>query len=228
MRKKKGSYLDESKLIRGDERIKKPVSQFKGEVKKDEKEVVLTEEERDFLVDIAKNPISGVVARYARLGLNRYQGNKLQKELLEKNLIYWKPVSTRQGRLKVLVLTDKGKKAIKDIKIEKVFHKQGSWEHEYWKYRVGEHYKKKGYKVTFEYKIGEGKSVDIVAEKDGNRIAVEIETGKSDIIYNIKKNLDYEFDEICVVILNEKVREKIQRKYNGKVKIFNLSYFDFS
>jgi len=74
---------------------------------------------RDFLVDIARNPISGVVARYTRMGINRYQGNQIQGRLLEKSLISWKPVSMRKGRLKVLVLTDEGKKAIPEVKIEK-------------------------------------------------------------------------------------------------------------
>ncbi|MHA1329893.1 MAG: hypothetical protein ACTSR2_02340, partial [Candidatus Hodarchaeales archaeon] len=215
-----------------DERIKKPVSQFKGEVKKDEKEVVLSENEKNFLIDIAKNPISGVVARYTRLGINRYQGNKIQKALLDKNLISWKPVSTRKGRLKVLVLADKGKKAIPEVKIEKIFSKQGSWEHEYWKYRVGEYYRKKGYKVTFEYKIGEGKSVDIVAEKDGKNTAIEIETGKSDSLYNINKDLGYGFDEVISVVLDNKIKEKIilqlknsKLNIDKKLKILQISEF---
>jgi len=99
--------------------------------KKKGEEIILTDIERKFLEDIARHPVSGVVARYERLGINRYQGNKTQNSLLEKGLISWRPVSTRKRRLKVLVLTDKGKKAIPDVKIEKVFHKQASWEHEY-------------------------------------------------------------------------------------------------
>ena len=200
----------ESAIVRAEKEINRLIRTVNGLVNKEEKQVVLTEEERNFLVDIAKNPISGVVARYQRLGINRYQGNKVQSSLLEKGLISWRPVSTKKGRIKVLVLTDKGKKAIPDVKIEKIFHKAGSWEHEYWKYRVGEHYRKRGYKVAFEYKIGEGKSVDIVAEKDGKKIAVEIETGKSDSVYNIRKDLEAEFDEVVVVVLDEKTKKRIE------------------
>lgn len=137
-----------------------------------------------------------------------------------------------RGRLKVLALTDKGKKAIRNVKIKKVFHKKGSWEHEYWKYRVGEYYKKKGYKVTFEYKIGEGKSVDIVAEKDGKKIGIETETGKSDAIYNIKKDLDAGFDEVICVCLTEKIKNDIisQLKEAGldkgeEIKVFRIAEF---
>jgi len=48
-----------------------------------------------------------------------------------------------------------------------------------------------------------------VAEKDGKRIAIEIETGKSNYIYNVKKELKAGFDEIIVVALNNKIKEKI-------------------
>ncbi len=194
-----GRAFKESEVVR-------PV---RSDVNKEEKEVVLTEKERKFLIDIAEKPVSGVVARYARIGFNRYQGNKVQKELLEKELVYWKPVSTQKGRLKVLVLTDKGKKSISDVKIEKIFNKRGSFEHEYAKFKVGEYFRKKRYWVTFEYKIGEGKTVDLVAEKDGKRTAIEIETGKSDAIYNIKKNREGGFDKIICVCLTDKVKDDI-------------------
>jgi hypothetical protein len=106
-------------------------------------------------------------------------------------------------------LAERTQKNIKDVKIEKVFNKNASWEHEYWKYRIGMYYRKKGFDVTYEYRIGEGKSVDVVAEKDGRKIAIEMETGKSDYLYNIKKNLDYGFDEIIVAALNKATRERI-------------------
>jgi len=197
------SNSGESDVIRAEEEIKRLVRAVEGLVNREEKRVVLTEDERRFLADIARNPISGVVGRYTRIGINRYQGNLIQQRLLDKKLISWKPVSTGKGRLKVLVLTDEGKKAIPDVKVEKVFHKSGSWEHEYWKFRVAEHYRKKGYEVTFEYKIGDGKSVDLVAEKEGKKIAIEIETGKSDAVYNIRKDLEAGFDEVlCICLTN--------------------------
>ena len=55
-------------------------------------------------------------------------------------------------------------------------------------------------------------SVDVVAEKDGKRVAIEIETGKSDFIYNIRKDLDYGFDEVISIALNNKIKEKIMQE----------------
>jgi len=214
----------ESEVVRAQNEIEKLVRTVEGLVKKEEKEVVLTADERNFLADIAQNPISGVVARYTRLGMNRYQGNKVQMSLLDAGLISWRPVSTMKGRLKVLVLTDKGKKAIPDVKIEKIFHKAGSWEHEYWKFRVGEYYRKKGYKVTFEYKIGDGKSVDIVAERGGKRTAIEIETGKSDSLYNIRKDLGAGFDEVIIIPLSDNFEKYLKDRLenqDGRIRIIN-------
>lgn len=174
----------------------------------------LSKIEREFLIDIGKLPVSGVTTRYSRLGLSRYQGNKTQNKLIRMGLLTMRPVSTMKGRIKVLVLTEKGKEEIKNVKIEKVFNKNASWEHEYWKYRIGMHFRNMGYKVTFEYRTEGGKSVDAVAEKDGLRIAIEIETGKSDYIYNVKKDLDSDekFDEILVLALDNKTRERIEQE----------------
>ena len=226
------SYYGERDTLHHDPGNRGTIRDINGDVKKEEIETTLTDIERLFLEDIAKNPVSGVVARYERLRINRYQGNKIQNSLIQKGFISWRPVSTKKGRLKVLVLTDRGKKAIPGVKIEKVFHKSGSWEHEYWKFRVGEHYRRQGYNVTFEYPLGQGKSVDLVAEKDGKRIAIEIETGKSDFLWNLIKDLDADFGEILIVILSQKAEEKIRCKVSDlkaekreKVKIVNQSYF---
>jgi hypothetical protein len=180
----------ESGVVRVDEEINRIVRLIRSVLKEGEKEAGPTENEKKFLIDIAKFPVSGVITRYSRLGINRYQGIMMQKELMQKGFITFRTVSAVRGRMKVLVLTKKGKNAIRDVKIEKIFNKNASWEHEYWKYRIGMYYRKKGYRVKFEYQIGNGKAVDAVAEKDGKKIAIEIETGKSDYIYNVKKDLD--------------------------------------
>jgi hypothetical protein len=203
------SHTQESEVVRLRRSLDGLVRTLESLVNKEGAGVVLAANERRFLEDIARFPISGVVARYVRLGLNRYQGNNLQKGLLDKGLICWRPVSTRTGRLKVLVLTDAGKMAIPDVRVEEVFHKAGGFEHESAKLKAGEHYRKKGYAVTYEYKLPGGRAVDLVAEKDGKKIAIEIETGKSDAIYNITKNSVKGFDHIVCICLTKKLQTEI-------------------
>jgi len=47
--------------------------------------------------------------------------------------------------------------------------------------------------------LGGGKAVDILAVKNGKRIAFEIETGKSDAAANVQKCLDGGIDKVVVV-----------------------------
>jgi hypothetical protein len=226
-----GSCSAENEVIRVVDEVNEVVREVRGLLNKQKNRVKMTDEKERFLKDIARFPVSGVTTRYTRIGLNRYQGNKIQKELLENGYITFRQVSTIKGQIKVLVLTDKGKDKIRDVKIEKIFNKNASWEHEYWKYRVGMLYRKKGYTVSFEYRIEDGKFVDAVAEKDGIRIAIEIETGKSDYVYNVKKDLDCDdgFNEILVLALDRMTRERIENNLEKstvdrqeKVKIMDI------
>jgi predicted RecB family endonuclease len=47
-----------------------------------------------------------------------------------------------------------------------------------------------GYEVALEERLTEGHYVGIVARRDGEAIAVEVETGKSDVIANVRGGLD--------------------------------------
>ena len=82
--------------------------------------------------------------------------------------------------------------------------------HKFWKQKIAEHYKRKGFKVLVEEDIN-GRP-DIIAINGAKRIAVEIETGKSDYIRNIKRALDAGFDQIISVATNRNIEEKIRRE----------------
>jgi len=47
--------------------------------------------------------------------------------------------------------------------------------------------RQKGYDVTVEKDLGNGKRVDVEAVKGKERIAIEVETGKSDIASNVRR-----------------------------------------
>ncbi len=59
-----------------------------------------------------------------------------------------------------------------------------------------------------EYPIGNGETIDLVI-LGRKKIAIEIETGKSDAIHNIKKCLDAGFDVVSVAT-NGKERKRIE------------------
>ena len=88
IKEKNRGYSIESEVIRLEEEMEKLVRTIKSLSNKEEHQEVLSEKERNFLVDIAKFPVSGVTTRYSRLGLNRYQGNKIQNERCAYNKTY--------------------------------------------------------------------------------------------------------------------------------------------
>ena len=157
-------------------------------------------QESELLVDIAKHPLAVVTERYERLGLSAHTGTQIKWRLLEKELVEQEKVSVPNGSVTLLKVSKKGREVLRSEGLEvKALPKNASLEHEYWKKIVAEKYRSKGYIVEEEVPIGEGRAVDLVATKDGKRIAIEIETGKSDIKANITKCEKAGFDEVLVI-----------------------------
>ena len=67
-----------------------------------------------------------------------------------------------------------------------------------------------GYRVKEEVPI-KGGSVDLVASDGKELIAIEIETGKSDAIRNIRKDLQAGFDRVVVGLIDPELKSKIVR-----------------
>lgn len=175
------------------------------------KEIGITSEEQILLQEIHNNKLSGVVERYKRLHWSRRKGNELKNSLLKKQLIDTEEIPTKSGRVIVLKLTKQGKLFLdKPIKNKPIDIREGSVTHEYWKNKYAQILKEKGFDITFEKSIDGGKSVDVVATKNKTKIAIEVETGRSDILSNITKCLDANFDRIIVVAINEKIESKVK------------------
>ena len=167
-------------------------------------------EEKEYLIDIVKNPFSGIVERIERLGISARRGNSLKELLIAKNSIEQKEISTRKGRIVLVQLTNKGSTILeKEGYNTNSGTRQYGLVHEFWKDKVKRYYEKLGYKVTSEEKLN-GERADLVAEKGEEKIAIEIETGNSDAIGNIKKCLDAGFDFIVSVPTNRQTEAEIK------------------
>ncbi len=193
-----------------------------------ESEITLNAVEQEFLEDIENHPLSGVVQRYKRLGLSRRKGNQI-KEILQKNTVI-APVE---------ILTRKGKVVLLEIK--KQFIKKGTFEnqapirnpgivHEYWRSKVSEHYEAQGYAITREFKLESGGYVDLIAKKKHESIAIEIETGKSDIVKNAQKSLDAGYTKIQILGIDVESTHYIHTKltdllsrYQNRITIGNCA-----
>lgn len=165
-------------------------------------------------MDIARHPIAPVTERYKRLGWSAHRGTQIKRSLLENGLVREERVRTPEGLVALLRLTREGRELLKSRGVEaKALPKNASLEHEYSKHRIAEEYRRSGYHVEEEMHIGAGETVDIVATKDGRRIAIEIETGSSDEKRNRQKCMRAGFDRTIIVRPREQ-RERHQENEN--------------
>ncbi len=184
-----------------------------------------THEEMNFLRDIWLNPASSIKERYQRLCLNYRCGNKIQKSLFSKGIVSSINLSPGKGKIKGLLLTERGCKIL-GVETEKS-NRHGGEEHRFWVSRIAEHLRTSGYEVAKEVPVGGGRTIDIVAAYNDKRIAFEIETGKSNAEANIQKCLAAGMDVIIVLATSAQVRDKIravlQKRHN--VRLLRVSEF---
>ena len=178
------------------------------------------------LADIVRFPYSPAQDRYGRLGWNFYKGNKVRDRMVKDGCIQVRTIKRPDGMVKVFELTEEGKDRVErmGLKVERTWRK-GGLEHGYWVNEMAGVLKMQGFAVKVEKGLGKGKSVDLEAQKNGKKMAVEVETGKSDALCNIRKDLDAGYDRILVVCLEEGLEERIlnqmgQIALDGKERVF--------
>lgn len=88
-------------------------------------------------------------------------------------------------------------------------NRHGGVEHRYWVRHLADQLRLNGYKVQEEVPVGSGKTIDLVASRDGKRIAFEIETGKSDAAANVRKCLDAGMDRVVSVATSRRARDAL-------------------
>ena len=83
--------------------------------------------------------------------------------------------------------------------------------HEYWKKHYGALFIDRGYTVELEAER-QGGRVDILASKDDEHIGIEIETGKSDVVSNVRHGLQSRFTKIMVVATDDAALRTVERQ----------------
>lgn len=161
----------------------------------------LSPDAKAFLMDIDSFPFDGVTIRQKRLGISARRGVKAVKELEEKGIM--KKVEVKVGKTKVHLfeILNDGRVRCEEygIKLTPVPKNHGGILHRYWVDRVRQKYERDGYKVIVEYPLENGGFVDVVAEKGNEKIAIEVETGKSDVKRNIEKCNNSSFSNVIQV-----------------------------
>ncbi len=130
-------------------------------------------------------------------------------------------------------LTENGRAVCESEHIDPGPRHRESLEHRYWVRQVARDYEKKGYEVTCEHPVKGNAAVDILASRPGEKIAIEVETGKSNIKANLEKLKEVSFDKIILLAANPSAVRKCQKAIESVEDIDagmieQLSWLDFS
>lgn len=167
--------------------------------------VISKPETLPFLQDVLEYPHSGVNERYKRTGLSTGVGYRLYQYLLDQGLLEDSIVEVGNTRKVILRLTQHAKQL---LGIDEAYH--GGLVHEFWKRFYCRLFRSRGYKVELEAE-SPGGPIDLLVQKDQESIAVEIETGKSDVVRNVSQALRNGHTAL-VVATDRKAFQKVQRR----------------
>ena len=170
-------------------------------------DIPLNEPAFAFIEDVLQHPDDGVKSRYKRLGISTGTANRLKEQLIAQGWLQNQTVDIGQTRKVILRLTTQSKDA---LGLDTSEPQHGSIVHEYWKRFYAQRFREQGYDVEFEVPRRSGR-MDVVARKDGEAIAIEVETGKSDFVRNIQQDLLARYDKILVVATDKKAFERVER-----------------
>jgi len=170
----------------------------------------LSDDEKKLLKVLAEEAVYSVNDCYEKAGIDRFRGNKAKGQLLNRGLIQTvKLPATGIGRRPVgLILTEKGVAEAKNLEfnLQPISGRRGGLLHRYLIDLVSKEFQRRGCKVLVEHQIGDGKAVDLVIN---DKVAVEVETGDSDIEANIDKLLGTNF-EVLFVCADAPVKRRVE------------------
>jgi hypothetical protein len=193
----------------------------------------LSSEAMHFLQDIIAQPLSSTVARYKHLHLSRRRGDAVRRYLIDNGFVEPVRIATRTGQVVLYQLTKSGRELCISLQINPGPQLRESLEHRYWVKKAADYYKRKGYEISFEYVVKDNGMIDILTKRPGEQIAVEVETGKSAPLTNLKNAVKAKVDKLVFVATSpsavsvcQKVVEKTGKSVSFTVEL--LTWLDVS
>jgi len=192
----------------------------------------INRDEIRFIADVASRPLSTTVSRYQRLNLSRRRGNAIRQNLISSAIIESAVIATRSGQVILYQLTEFGRSACSSMGIDPGPRPRTSLEHSFWVNRTMKYHEEKGYEVSCEHPVQGNGAIDILAQRPGERVAIEVETGKSNIGANLKKIEDAGFDRIVLVATSPAAvtacQKAIAQSKQGESHVEQLTWLDIS
>jgi hypothetical protein len=162
-----------------------------------------------FLDNVLDHPHDGVRVRYQRLAMSARQGHRIQQYLLRRGWLEGEVIPLGHTRKLVFRLTNAAREALGIIDTSQG-HTRESIAHAYWKHFYANWLIEQGYEVKVEALRHQGR-IDVLGERAGKTIAVEIETGKSDIAENVRQCLRFKIHLVLVVATTRDALQKVER-----------------
>lgn len=155
---------------------------------------LLQPEEVRFIEDVLHTPDDGVKARYLRLGLSGHLGHGIKQRLVREGWLEAAVVPVGTSRKVILRL---GRDARERLGLPPTGTQREGVAHSYWKHVFAQRLDEAGWTVRIEApRIGG--AADIIATSGSTSIAVEVETGRSDVVANVRHDLRAGFGRIVV------------------------------
>ena len=201
-----GSFVNGSLTARG---LKQAVDRQFGRMPHSLTDDALDQDALNVVDDVLKYQDDSLRVRYKRLRLSVDKGTRLKSHLVENGVLEEQDVKVGKTR-KILLRVTPAARAKLSLTANLG---RGSLTHEYWKRFYAERLKGEGYNVELESpRENQAGRVDVLAKKAGERIAVEIETGKSDVVSNVKQDLLSRFSSVLVVATDEGALDRVERQ----------------
>ncbi len=188
----------------------------------------LSVETINFLQDIIAHPLSTTVSRYHRLHFSRRRGDAVRRYLMDSSYIEPITIPTRTGQVVLCQLTDSGRDVCSLLGLNPAPLPREILEHRYWVKKTADYYAKQGYEIIFEYAVKGNGKIDILAQRPGVRIAVEVETGKSAPLDNLKNASKASIDKFVFIATSpmaisvcQKVIEQAKESILFQVELLN-------
>ena len=153
---------------------------------------------RIVLDNIEQKPFVGLVKRFKDLGLKLADGYKIIEELSATSIII--PLTIDGQRL--YELTHRGRELLGRGSLHRG---RGGLEHRYYIEKIKEHYLgREGFTFI------EKDNIDIVIDKEDKTLAIQLETGKSDVHANIMKICRYKADLKYILATNRETEIRVR------------------
>lgn len=155
-------------------------------------------------------PFLSTSAYYDLLGLNYREGNAAKTGAIKKKLIIQHNFhSGRRGGKTVLL--EPSEVAFAMLKMPSAYDNPG-FLHRYLQHRVKEEMTAQGFKAMLE-KCIKGKNIDVVLEREGEKVAVEIANTEKYEVINVRKDtFNAGFDKVVIIGRNRNVVAAVRKR----------------